>query len=53
MFRRPIVVRLVIASLCLLAASAVAAQSLPEMRLTPAEIESRYREIKNLTHFDA
>ena len=23
------------------------------LRLTPAEIESRYREIKNLTHFDA
>jgi len=40
MFRRPIVVRLVIASLCLLAASAVAAQSLPEMRLTPAEIQN-------------
>ena len=23
------------------------------LRLTPAEIESRYREIKTLTHFDA
>lgn len=38
MFSRPIVVRLLIASLSLLAVSA-AAQSLPEMRMTPAEIQ--------------
>ena len=40
MFRRPIVVRFAIASLSLLAASAVVAQSLPEMRMTPAEIRT-------------
>ena len=40
MFVRPMVKRFVIAALSLVAASAAIAQSLPEMRMTPAEIRA-------------
>jgi quercetin dioxygenase-like cupin family protein len=40
MFIRPMVKIFVIAALCLVAASVATAQSLPEMRLTPAEIQT-------------
>ena len=40
MFIRPMVKRFVIAALSLVAASAAIAQSLPEMRMTPAEIRA-------------
>jgi hypothetical protein len=40
MFIRPMVKRFVIAALSLVAASAATAQSLPEMRMTPAEIQA-------------
>src|SRR5271168_5231640 len=40
MFVRPMVKRFVFAALCLVAASVAAAQSLPEMRMTPPEIQA-------------
>ena len=40
MFIRPLVKRFVIAALSLVAASVATAQSLPEMRMTPAEIQA-------------
>ena len=40
MFIRPMVKRFVIAALSLVAASVATAQSLPEMRMTPAEIQA-------------
>jgi hypothetical protein len=41
MFIRPMVERFVIAALSLVAASVATAQSLPEMRMTPAEIQAK------------
>ena len=40
LFIRPMVKKLVIAALCPVAASVATAQSLPEMRMTPAEIQT-------------
>jgi hypothetical protein len=40
MFIRPLIKRFGIAALSLVAASAATAQSLPEMRMTPAEIQA-------------
>jgi len=40
MFAQPMVIRFVIAACSLLAASSTVAQSLPEMRMTPAEIQA-------------